>query len=101
MEVNRGSRLFRVRRAVAGTATHFRRGMSSSSFKIFSGHGKSLIRSTNDVAEISTRRLARLQQDSFAARPMVKFRSTGTLFANVTAKLASIDPLLAGRTIAM
>ena len=55
----------------------------------------------NGVAEIATRRLARLQQDSFAARPIVKFRSTGTLFASITAKLATIDPLLAGKTIAI
>ena len=55
----------------------------------------------NGVAEIATRKLARLQQDSFAARPMVKLRSTGTLFAMVTARFASIDPLLAGKTIAI
>ena len=42
-----------------------------------------------------------LQQDSFAARPIVKLRSTGTLSASVTARLATIDPLLAGKTIAM
>ena len=55
----------------------------------------------NWVAEIATRRLARLQQDSFAARPIVKLRSIGTLPASVTARLASIDPLLAGRTMAI
>src|SRR5207248_7989834 len=60
-----------------------------------------LSRSMNGVAEIATRKLARLQQDSFAARPMVKLRSTGTLFASVTARLATIDPLLAGKTMAM
>ena len=38
----------------------------------------------NGVAEIATRKLARLQQDSFAARPIVKLRSTGTLFSSVT-----------------
>src|SRR5207248_11346068 len=79
----------------------FIRGSSSSSFKTRSGHGKSLSRSMNGVAEIATRKLARLQQDSFAARPMVKLRSTGTLFASVTARLATIDPLLAGKTMAM
>ena len=55
----------------------------------------------NGFAEIATRRFARLQQDSLAARPIVKFRSTGTLFASITAKLATIDPLLAGKTIAI
>jgi hypothetical protein len=55
----------------------------------------------NGVAEIATRRSARLQQDSLAARPIVKFRSAGTLFASITAKLATIDPLLAGKTIAI
>ena len=53
------------------------------------------------VAEMATRRLARLQQDSFAARPTVKLRSTGTFPASVTARFATIDPLLAGKTIAM
>ena len=42
-----------------------------------------------------------MQPDSLAARPMVKFRFTGTFFASITAKLATIDPLLAGRTIAI
>jgi len=79
----------------------FSRGISSSNFKTRSGHGKSLSRSMNGVAEIATRKLARLQQDSFAARPMVKLRSTGTLFASVTARFASMDPLLAGKTIAI
>ena len=79
----------------------FIRGSSSSSFKMCSGHGKSFSRSMNGVAEIATRRLARLQQDSFAARPIVKLRSTGTLFASVTARFASIDPLLAGKTMAI
>ena len=55
----------------------------------------------NGVAEIATRRLARLQQDSFAARPIVKLRSTGTLFASVTARFATVDPLLAGKTMAI
>src|SRR6266576_5613871 len=83
------------------TIWRFIRGSSSSSFKIVSGHGKSLIRSMNGVAEIATLKFARLQQDSFAARPMLKLRSTGTLFASVTARLATIDPLLAGKTIAI
>ena len=55
----------------------------------------------NWVAEIATCRSARLQHDSFAARPTVKLRSTGTLFASVTARFASIDPLLAGKTMAI
>ena len=76
-------------------------GSRSSSFKTRSGHGKSLTRSMNGVAEIATRSSARLQQDSLAARPIVKFRSTGTLFASITAKLATIDPLLAGKTSAI
>src|SRR4029078_7042657 len=46
----------------------FIRGSSSYSFKRRSGHGKSLTRSRNGVAEIATRRLARVQQDSLAAR---------------------------------
>src|SRR5262249_52117389 len=75
----------------------FIRGSSSSSFKTRSGHGKSFKRPMNGVAEIVTRRLARLQQDSLAARPIVKFKSTGTLFASITAKLATTEPLLAGK----
>ena len=55
----------------------------------------------NGVAEIATRKFARLQHDSFAARPIVKLRSTGTLSARVTARFPSIDPLLAGKTIAI
>jgi hypothetical protein len=55
----------------------------------------------NCVAEIATRKLARLQQDSFDARPTVKLRSTGTLSASVTARLATIDALLAGKTMAI
>jgi len=39
----------------------------------------------NGVAEIATRRLARLQQDSLAARPIVKFRSPELCFASITA----------------
>src|SRR5437773_1211413 len=58
-------------------------------------------RAENGVAEIATRKFARLQQDSFAARPIVKLRSTGTLFARVTARFATIDALLAGKTIAI
>src|SRR5437667_294458 len=79
----------------------FIRGISSSNFKTRSGHGKSLIRSMNCVAEIATRRLARPQHDSFAARPMVKLRSTGTFPASVTARFAIIDPLFAGKTMAI
>ena len=55
----------------------------------------------NCVAEIATRKLARLQHDSFAARPIVKLRSTGTLSASVTARFATIDALLAGKTMAI
>ncbi len=55
----------------------------------------------NGVAEIATPRFARRQQDSFAPRPMVKLRSTGVLFARITARFAIIEPLLAGKTIAI
>ena len=79
----------------------FNCGISSSSFRTRSGHGKSFTRSMNCVAEMATRRLARLQHDSLAARPMVKLRSTGILPASVTARFATTDPLLAGKTIAI
>src|SRR5439155_184434 len=68
----------------------FMRGISSSSFNMRSGHGKSFNRSMNCVAEMATCRLARLEQDSLAARPTVKLRSTGTLSARVTARFGSI-----------
>ena len=55
----------------------------------------------NGVAVIATRRFERLMQDSLAARPIVKLRSTGTFPASVTAKFATIDPLLAGKTMAI
>src|SRR5438046_7144392 len=61
----------------------FNCGISSSSFKTRSGHGKSFTRLMNGVAEIATRRLARLQQDSLAARHLVVFRSKGTLFGYI------------------
>jgi hypothetical protein len=55
----------------------------------------------NGVAEMATPRFARLQADSFALRPAVKFRSTATFPASVTARFATVDPLPAGKTIAI
>src|SRR5438105_489271 len=56
----------------------FSRGINSSNFRTRCGQGKSFTRSMNGVAEMATPRFARLQADSFALRPAVKFRSTAT-----------------------